>query len=156
MNKNDPDTTGIKIIPPVYVVSAIVIGVVLNILFPTPYLATITTGVVGGMLVLISIVFSIWAIRGQKKAGTTIDVRTPTTYLVTQGAYQFSRNPMYLGSVIFMMGIGLAFSNSWILISVPIVILILTKQIILPEEQYLKNKFGQEFSNYCSKVRRWI
>ncbi len=89
---------------------------------------------------------------------TTVNPLDPTqsSTLVTSGIYQLTRNPMYLGMLIILLGWGdlldniLAFSGALIFF-----IYISTFQIA-PEEEVMKDKFGDSFIEYCRQVRRWI
>ena len=80
----------------------------------------------------------------------------PTTQLVTKGIFEFSRNPLYLACIPMLAGVGVAFNNSWILLLLPVEVVFFNIWMIWPEEAYLKEQFGEEYQNYCSKVRRWL
>jgi len=74
--------------------------------------------------------------------------------LVQGGLFAHSRNPLYLGNLTIIFGLGLA-ANSWLflLFGVPLFVLAY-RAIIAAEEQFLRQKFGQEFENYCARVNR--
>lgn len=91
-----------------------------------------------------------------RRAGTTVDPTGRATTLEMGGIYRFSRNPMYLGTVIFMVGLALALSSSWLLILTPVLAVLLTKLAIEREEAYLERRFGQAYVNYKARVRRWL
>jgi protein-S-isoprenylcysteine O-methyltransferase Ste14 len=76
--------------------------------------------------------------------------------LVTEGIFNHCRNPLYVGNILMVMGAGLI-SNSliFILIVVPLFCFIY-QAIVLAEENYLRNKFGDHFKVYCNRVNRWI
>ncbi len=156
MNSMQPDDAGIKVIPPVYFFAAIGLGLLVNMIFPLSVLDFFIIKIIGVVCILASLIFSFWAVLGQKKAKTSLDVRTPTTKIVMKGAYRLTRNPMYLGAVVFISGIGLAIANTWILLTVPLLVIILNKHVIEREESYLMDKFGDEYKNYCHRVKRWL
>ena len=79
-----------------------------------------------------------------------------TTRLITEGIFQFSRNPMYLGLVFAFGGIGLFFKAGWLLILLIPLVILSHYVLILPEEKYLNAKFGDEYKQYRKSVRRWI
>ena len=101
------------------------------------------------------------AITGVKlffKSETTIhpDLKHATNKLVTTGIYRLSRNPMYLGILLSLIAIAV-WMNNWLSIGVCIgFALYITQFQIKPEERFLQNKFGQEYQDYCRKVRRWL
>ena len=76
--------------------------------------------------------------------------------LVTSGLYQFSRNPMYLGMVIFLVGVAALFGNIWLLIEPGVFVAYITRFQIEPEERMLAGKFGADYVSYQKRVRRWI
>jgi len=76
--------------------------------------------------------------------------------LLTKGVYAVVRNPMYSGIMIFFAtGLALCF-RSWLMLTVPLVAYIVCKLLIKEEENYLEEKFGQEFLDYKSKVNALI
>ena len=80
----------------------------------------------------------------------------PTTAVVTQGVYAYSRNPTYLGGLLALAGIGLATNWPWLLIMLVPMIVATDLILIRPEERYLAAKFGADYENYRSRVRRWF
>jgi protein-S-isoprenylcysteine O-methyltransferase Ste14 len=79
-----------------------------------------------------------------------------TSYLVTEGAYSWSRNPMYLGILILLIALARAFDSFPAYLG-PLLFFVLLDRILLPsEERELSKKFGGEYSDYMSKVRRWL
>ncbi len=80
----------------------------------------------------------------------------PTTKIVSDGIFQYSRNPLYLGVVIAMPGFGLAFNNIWLIILTMPLIIAFNYLLIKPEEKYLLEKFGDTYRGYTHHVRRWF
>lgn len=76
--------------------------------------------------------------------------------LVTEGIFKHCRNPLYVGNILMVVGAGLI-SNSliFILVVVPLFCFIY-QAIVLAEENYLRKKFGDQFSAYCNRVNRWL
>lgn len=81
---------------------------------------------------------------------------TNTNVLVTSGFYSISRNPMYLGLLLLLLCFGVYLQNYFILIGVIIFILYMNEFQIKPEEEFLNEKFGEEYEKYKTNVRRWI
>ena len=89
---------------------------------------------------------------------TTVDPRTPnaSTQIVTSDIYSFTRNPMYLGMALCLLGWAFYLGN---LIALGLVfgfVGYISRFQILPEERLLQSKFGQEYIDYMVKVRRWF
>lgn len=76
--------------------------------------------------------------------------------LVTSGIYRYSRNPMYLGLVLILLGWAFYLSHFLAFVLLPIFILYMTRFQIQPEEQMMARKFGKTYQAYLNKVRRWI
>jgi protein-S-isoprenylcysteine O-methyltransferase Ste14 len=93
-----------------------------------------------------------------RSARTTVNPMTPdaSTALVAGGVYQVTRNPMYLGMALILLGWALYLSNVAALVGLPIFVLYITRFQIVPEERALEARFGSAFSAYRQSVRRWI
>jgi protein-S-isoprenylcysteine O-methyltransferase Ste14 len=76
--------------------------------------------------------------------------------LVTGGIYRLSRNPMYVGLVLFLMAWAIQLSMLWPYIGPVFFIIYINRFQIAPEERVMENKFGVEYSAYKNKVRRWL
>ncbi len=93
-----------------------------------------------------------------QRSGTTSDPRHPeqASALVTSGVYRWTRNPMYLGVLLILIGWGVFLGNALALVCAFIVVPYLNRYQIVPEERLLQDKFGAAFTAYTAKVRRWI
>ncbi len=80
----------------------------------------------------------------------------PTTRLVQDGIFNYTRNPLYLGLVIILVGLGLTFDMPWWIILAAPIIGLTQWALIIPEEKYLLQKFEGEYFLYAARVRRWI
>jgi protein-S-isoprenylcysteine O-methyltransferase Ste14 len=91
-------------------------------------------------------------------ANTTWHPTTPdqTSSLVTTGVFAISRNPVYLGMLLVMLGLGVALSSPAALLTSVLLVLYLDRLQIAPEERALSHKLGQEYVDYQARVRRWI
>ncbi|MDJ0614946.1 MAG: isoprenylcysteine carboxylmethyltransferase family protein [Rhizobiaceae bacterium] len=109
-------------------------------------------------LVLIGICIDFSALAGFFKSKTTVSPVSPskTTSLVVTGIYQYTRNPMYLGLAFILSGFAIWLGNAVSLVFVPLFIWYVTRFQIIPEEEVLLEKFGMQYADYVSKVRRWI
>lgn len=125
----------------------------LNLTLPLPAPLRIVAGIV---LVLAGATIIVLAKRGLKNAGQPSAPGKPTTQIVETGIYRFSRNPLYLGLVIGLVGLGLWVNIAWwIILSLPL-FFALQYLLIIPEEEYLLERFGEQYAGYMSRVRRWL
>ena len=109
-------------------------------------------------LVIIGQSFSISGMVSFRRAKTTMHPMKPSaaSSLVTGGVYRFTRNPMYLGLSITLMGWAVFLSNPLALLAVPLFVLYINRFQINPEERVLSSLFGAEYAAYTEKVRRWL
>jgi protein-S-isoprenylcysteine O-methyltransferase Ste14 len=93
-----------------------------------------------------------------RKANTTLNPTKPeyTSYLVTGGIYRISRNPMYVGFLLWLVACVVYIGNMINLLLLPVFIVLINRWFIVPEEKALASLFGEEFSEYKNKVRRWL
>ena len=93
-----------------------------------------------------------------KRASTTINPFRPqnTTALVTTGVYRRTRNPMYVGLTLVLLGWAAFLVSAWALLGPVVFVLYITRFQIAPEERVLSAKFGAEYAAYRSRVRRWL
>jgi len=91
-----------------------------------------------------------------RRSGTAVQPWKPSTALIIEGPYRFSRNPIYLGFAVTYAGLAIAM-DSWIalLLLVPC-LFVVDRFVIQREERYLVNKFGPAYEAYRQKVRRWL
>jgi len=93
-----------------------------------------------------------------RQAGTTVHPLEPgnTRCLVRSGLYKYSRNPMYVGFLLFLVSWWLFLGNLVCGIFLPLFVLLINYLQIIPEEAMLEKKFGDQYRQYLSEVRRWI
>ena len=125
----------------------------LNLTFPIPAVLRI---VVGMLLILAGATVILLARRGLKNAGQPAAPGKPTTQIVETGIYRFSRNPLYLGLVAVLIGLGLSVNIGWWVILTLPMFFALQHLLIIPEEQYLLGRFSGQYAAYMSRVRRWL
>ncbi len=110
----------------------------------------------GFALTFIGFLFGIGAFIEFKKARTTLDPHGSVKNLVTEGIYRFTRNPIYLGFLLMVIGLPLNTGSYWGILISPLFIATLNRLVIEKEEAYLEKKFEEQYTGYRSKVRRWI
>ena len=80
----------------------------------------------------------------------------PTTKVIKTGVFAISRNPLYLGGVLVLLGIALALNMLWALVMLLLSMILCYYILIIPEERYLSAKFGDEYKEYVASVHRWL
>jgi protein-S-isoprenylcysteine O-methyltransferase Ste14 len=137
------------------VLIAIVLQFTVPFSFPRGWLTPLF--ILGGAILIIagvSIVIS--ARRGLARQDQPTDPGRPTNELVTTGIFSVSRNPLYLGGVCALVGIGLVLNLPWVLVLILPGIVACHFVLIAPEERYLTARFGEQYQQYAASVGRWI
>jgi protein-S-isoprenylcysteine O-methyltransferase Ste14 len=86
----------------------------------------------------------------------TLSPADPTKKLVIKGLYRFSRNPMYVGVMLILTGEAIFFQSTNLWFYALFIFIAFNLFIILVEEPRLRKDFGEEYSEYCQKTRRWL
>lgn len=76
--------------------------------------------------------------------------------LVTRGIFNHCRNPLYVGNILMLLGVGILSNSLLYVVVIMPVFLLIYQAIVLAEENFLRNKFGSSFDRYCERVNRWI
>ena len=145
-------------IPPLIYIPALVVGLLVHFLwqplrfFPEPWIGH----AVGWPLIVACLVIVSWAWRTFSRVGENPDVCEPTSTLVTDGPFAFSRNPMYLSLTVANVGIALIVNAAWPIIFLPATLAVTHYGVIFREERYMERLFGEEYLRYKARVRRWI
>jgi protein-S-isoprenylcysteine O-methyltransferase Ste14 len=153
------DSSGVRIFPPGVYLAGLVIGYILQWLWPLPILpgsGDPIVRIVGAALALAGIALMLLAVATFRRAGTSPNPTVATSALAVEGPYRFTRNPMYLGLALLLAGIAGIGNALWPLLSLIPVVAVIQTQVIEREERYLEAKFGAAYRDYRSRVRRWL
>jgi protein-S-isoprenylcysteine O-methyltransferase Ste14 len=124
---------------------------------PLPFLpAAVSAGWLGAVVFAPALALVAWAISTMTRAGSNVPTRLPTTTIVETGPYRFTRNPIYLGMVLGLIGLAIAFNSLWLLMMLVPFALVIRYGVITREEACLERKFGDVYRRYCARVRRWL
>jgi protein-S-isoprenylcysteine O-methyltransferase Ste14 len=134
---------------------AIALQLVLPIRFPGVSL-TPARILAGAVLIVLGVRLAVLARREFSRYHQPTDPGLPTSVIVSTGVFSISRNPLYLGGVLILAGISLAFNLPWVLILLIPSLIVCHILLIAPEERYLADKFGDQYRMYTAKVHRWI
>jgi protein-S-isoprenylcysteine O-methyltransferase Ste14 len=142
--------------PPIVALMFIVIAYFLGRFAPLPFAAPVVLRYIGLALTFVGFLLGIGAFIEFRKARTTVDPHGSAKKLVTSGIYRFTRNPIYLGFLLMIIGLPLNSGLYWGLVMAPFYVLLMNRLIIQHEEAYLEKKFGKTYTDYTSRVRRWV
>ena len=158
MNEDIKDNASIRVPPPLFFVACVGFGLFLEHLLPTQFirLPWAIRIIAGCICFLFSGYLAINAFVVLSKNKTPFDPEKPTVVIVREGVFGFSRNPMYLSLLVLTASLAILIASLWLFIAIPVLFFLLEFFAIKPEEKYLSEKFGEEFSDYADAVRRWL
>ena len=151
-----PDKANVIALPPLIYATAFVLGLLLHLAFPVHFLPSTLVRWLGPLFILISGLIVVSALRALRRAQTTFDVSKPTTAIVTEGPFRYSRNPMYVSLTLLYLGVTCWMNALWILLLVVPLLVVIQRGVIAREEAYLERKFGEVYLSYKSRVRCWV
>jgi protein-S-isoprenylcysteine O-methyltransferase Ste14 len=151
------DTAAVIIRPPLALLLAIMAGLALNRFVPLSFLPPDLPALwLGAVAFAVGLALAIWAITTMTRAGSNVPTNLPTTTIVERGPYRFTRNPIYLGMFLALIGLTVALDNFWLLAMLVLFAIVIRYGVVAREEAYLERKFGDVYRSYRSRVRRWL
>jgi len=150
------DHADVKIHPPILTLIFIAIAYVAKWVIPIPFAVPDVLRLIGFALVVIGFLCGVAAFLAFRKARTTLDPHGKVSAIVTSGIYRFTRNPIYLGFLLMLIGLPLNSGSYWGVLLAPIFLLSMNSLVIEKEEAYLEKKFKDVYTSYKSRVRRWL
>lgn len=154
---NDTDHADIAVRPPIIIVFSILVGIIANRYWPGSFSIVRSVEVTAGTLLIVSSVAIVgWSLVAFIRAGQNPDPTAPTQSLYTGGPYAISRNPMYVAMAIFQIGLAFCLDNIWVATATIASVIAIHFGVVLQEESYLSQKFGDTYETYRSCVRRYL
>lgn len=152
-----PDNAGLILPPPLFLAIALAGAIALDFLIPIAFVplwhvASLSAGVV---LIALALGLAFWGEHTFKRHNTDVRPWKPTSRIVETGPFAYVRNPIYVGFVLVLIGVGFAAALEWALILAPVLWIALHFLVVRREEDYLTRKFGGVYTAYLTKVRRW-
>ncbi len=139
-------------------IAALLLAVTTGIWFFSPQetLLYIPFNVIAAVSIIIGFAVMTWAWTQFRKSDTAVCPTSKTSLIVTNGAYRYSQNPMYLGMLLILTGVSFIMGTIPAMLA-PIVFFIVIDRVFIPyEEDKLINDFGDVYSNYQTATGRWI
>lgn len=111
---------------------------------------------VGVVPMVIGVALAVMASRQFSAVGTNIIPLSESTALVTDGAFNWMRNPMYTGMTAFLAGLALVLDNLIVWLVVVAFFVLIRQLFVMREEQLMQQTFGDDYTAYLGRVRRWV
>lgn len=145
-----------KIFPPTYLLISILVILGLGLLFPKPQIIPPFWNLLGLLPLTVGVWLNLSADRAFHRAHTTVEPFAQPSTLMTNGVFQITRNPMYLGFALILIGIAILLRSLLPYLVVVAFVLLIDQQFIRIEEQMLADQFGGQYKAYQKKTRRWL
>ncbi len=144
--------------PPILLALAIIAAWLLGRTRPLawPGLDDMPGHIIGSGFGLAGLALVVWSVIALNRAGTTFMPDGVSSALVTNGPYARFRNPIYLGEVLFLLGVAELTKNIWFAAAAAAFAILVTLLQILPEERHLSATFGTAYDDYRARTRRWL
>jgi protein-S-isoprenylcysteine O-methyltransferase Ste14 len=142
--------------PPLIYLASIATGLALHWAWPRTLPAGLPVRLLGGALVVASLLLLRFSVQRFRAAGTPVPAWKPTTAIVRTGPYRFTRNPIYLAFSLLQLGIAIWVSSWWLVATLAAAVAIIHYIVVPREERYLEARFGAEYRDYKAAVRRWL
>ncbi len=154
---DERDNPGIRLPPPLIYVVPLVLGLMLDRRRHVPFLprSRVVRGL-GWALLGGGAVLNGWFLKTIRKTDVPIRTDKPVPRLTTEGPFRYTRNPSYLALALIYAGIAVLRNSLWAMLLLPLVVIVIQREVIRREERYLERAFGEEYLDYKGKVRRWV
>jgi protein-S-isoprenylcysteine O-methyltransferase Ste14 len=156
MPAENTDAPNVRIIPPLIYLIGLAVGFLVTLWMPFALISHLVVWPLGGVLIGCGAVLAASAVMKFKGVGTTVRPDRAASALVIAGPYRVTRNPMYLGLTVVYLGIAIAGQSVWAIILLPLVLFVIQRYAIEPEEAFLRRRFGADYVGYTTRVRRWL
>ena len=152
-----PDHADVVALPPIIYLVALFLGLATQWSLGGALVPESTLRVVAGAVAVVLGALGSWGfVRAFAETGQDRNPRTPTPSLVTDGLFAYSRNPAYVSLTLLYLGIALLLDNVWMIVFLVPVLVLMHYGVVVREERYLTEKFGDEYRAYTERVRRWL
>lgn len=152
----EPDRPRIIAPAPLFYLPAFVLVTGLHWFWPLPIVDHPATPWVGRAILFPGLALHLWGILSMKRHRTPINPFLPPKMVVSSGPFRISRNPLYVGLNLVLLGLVLILNSVGGLVVILTLFAIVHFGVILPEERYLERKFGDTYSHYRQLVRRYL
>ncbi len=145
-----------KIAPPAYLFLSLLLMWLLNRYLPVYEFIAPPAAYAGIIPILLGIAMAAVSASKFLRVKTGLEPFEEATVLVTSGFYRFSRNPMYLGMFLLLLGVAFLMGSLGAVLPIPVFMMIIRNNFVMGEERFMQAAFGQQYLDYKSTVRRWL
>lgn len=146
----------LEVLPPVMLLAALIVMGGLRLFAPGAALIAFPLNLTGLLAVAAGVALSFSGSSLFERRGTTVMTFDEPCQLVTDGPFRFSRNPMYLGFMVFLTGWAVVMGTLSPFLVLPVFFVITDLWYVRVEERAMRRRFGEAYEAYCRRTRRWI
>jgi protein-S-isoprenylcysteine O-methyltransferase Ste14 len=150
------ETVAFRLWPPVAVGAPLLVGWLASRVLGDPVILGSWRVPLGWAMVLFFALWNGWSLWLFNRHETGLLPGQPTQAMIDHGPYRLSRNPLYLGLLVLYLGLALLIPTFWGLVLFPAAVLLILWGAVLPEERFLRQRFGRRYDDYAGRVRRWL
>ena len=155
-SKENRDRPGVIAPPPVIYLSGVGLGLGAHAMWPLPLGLGGAGVLIGGAVIGFGFLLMMETFLAFRRAKTSVNPYEASSAIVFDGPFGISRNPIYGGMTLVLVGLAGVFDTYWALLSLALVLPVMRWGVIAREELYLEAKFGDDYRRYKQMVRRWI
>lgn len=152
MANDEQDNPGIRVPPPLIYLLPLILGLLLDRRSHVPFLPRRVGRIIGWPLVGGGVLLARWFRQTMREADAPVRTDKPVPWLTTEGPFRYTRNPGYLSIAMIYAGIAALRNSLWAIVLLPLVLIVIQREVIGREERYLERTFGEEYRAYKAKV----
>ena len=141
--------------PPILFLSSILLGMALNWVLVLKFVPG-NVRLLGPLVTASAVLLFLLSYLEFRRVGTSVRGSTRPTTIVRTGPYRFSRNPIYLAFILFVLGLSVWLNNGWLLVTLIPAVGVIAMVAIPREERFLERNFHDAYVSYKAAVRRWL
>lgn len=142
--------------PPLLYLAFVAVAIALSYALPIPLPANSWTAALAVALIILGQSLSFWAMLLFKRQHTATSNFHAPSELLCHGPFAVSRNPINLGDTLAYAGLALLMGSLWPWLMLPVLLYLMNRLVIRPDELQLEQLFGESYRQYCRRVRRWL
>ena len=141
--------------PPIIFLGSILLGIALNWAWRLHFMPP-RVRLVGPLVTACAVLLFLLSYLEFRAAGTSVRGSSRSTTIVRTGPYRFSRNPIYLAFILFVLGLSVWLNNAWLLVTLIPAVGVMAMIVIPREERFLESNFKEDYLRYKAPVHRWL
>lgn len=147
-----------RVYPPLIMLATAVTMWLLDRYLPLPEILGVPWQRIGYVVMIAAVVLDLWGFGLCLRSGTTVHpLRLHNNRaLVTEGIYRLTRNPMYLGLLLLLVGFAIRLGSLAPFLVLPLFVSAMNRLQIVHEERFLSERYGKDYDDYRNRVHRWL